>query len=1037
MVELDLSDNNIGDLTSLGELTQLVELDLGVNNISNLAPLAQLTQLTDLFLEVNQISNLAPLAQLTQLTNLSLLLNKIRDISPLAHLKQLTNLYLSRNQVSDVTPLAELTESLTRLGLRHNQVRDVTPLAQLTYLENLDLVENKIIDVTPLAQLIYLEELKLRNNPITDTSPLSPLLDENPDVRIDIEVIRETRETKSGLTITASTPSPLSTITLNGSVVTLTLSGGNFASSLNIRNVLKISGITGINFGVYENDWGWDENDINRISDTEITFDLAYRGTINADTKLIVSVGPGAIKNYNGPALTAEIPVSAASEAEVTGELIASTPFPLTKATLDGSYVKLTLKNKSFGYLDNEGIMVTTSGIPGVGIRRLDVLNERKVLVVQLPFKGNLDADATLTFIVPQTLIKDYDGPPLVATLPVTVKTGKQVLVSETSRPSVYWINKDTHRIESVEPFDAVTNQVRSLTVDAVGGKVYWSEQSSSGGIIKRANLNGTGVEQLISLSFIPTDITIDSIADKLYWVNSRQGTIQSTNLNGENIKTIIKRDDHIVDIAIDAERGKLYWAHQYSIWRVNFDGTGVETPLSGWGTKQTKGIGGMAVVEGKIYWTEHLRWGSTIGNIHRANLNGTDVETLATPLGTPNGIAVDTAAGMVYWANSLGGIQRADINDGEVEAVVSGITALEDFVLVSNTQETALTPTTEATTSAVVGISPASVTSPTVGQQFAFTLNIIGSEAVAGYQATVQFDTTALRFISGANGDYLPAGAFFVQPVVEGNSIKLNAASLAGESSGDGTLATLTFEVITVKPSTLTLSSVLLSNKAGESSRPQVKDAQITEPTRLRGDVNGDGIVNIQDLVLTASSLGQTGQNRADVNSDGIVNIQDLVLVAGALGTGAAAPFLLHPSSLGMLTSADVHQWLFQARQLSLTDAMFQRGILFLEQLLAALIPQETVLLPNYPNPFNPETWIPYQLAVPADVSISIYSSAGQLVRTLDLGHQLVGIYESRSRAAYWNGRNAVGESVASGVYFYTLTAGDFTATRKMLILK
>ncbi len=96
-----------------------------------------------------------------------------------------------------------------------------------------------------------------------------------------------------------------------------------------------------------------------------------------------------------------------------------------------------------------------------------------------------------------------------------------------------------------------------------------------------------------------------------------------------------------------------------------------------------------------------------------------------------------------------------------------------------------------------------------------------------------------------------------------------------------------------------------------------------------------------------------------------------------------------------------------------------------------------DTLLLPNYPNPFNPETWIPYQLAVPSKVSIAIYAADGKLVRTLDLGYQSVGHYDSRSRAAYWDGRNALGEPVASGVYFYTLTAAEFTATRKMLILK
>ena len=100
-------------------------------------------------------------------------------------------------------------------------------------------------------------------------------------------------------------------------------------------------------------------------------------------------------------------------------------------------------------------------------------------------------------------------------------------------------------------------------------------------------------------------------------------------------------------------------------------------------------------------------------------------------------------------------------------------------------------------------------------------------------------------------------------------------------------------------------------------------------------------------------------------------------------------------------------------------------------------VLPAETSLLPNYPNPFNPETWIPYQLAKPVDVSVSIYAADGKLVRTLILGHKQAGIYQSKSRAAYWDGRNQQGEPVASGIYFYTLTAGDFTATKKMLIRK
>ena len=166
-------------------------------------------------------------------------------------------------------------------------------------------------------------------------------------------------------------------------------------------------------------------------------------------------------------------------------------------------------------------------------------------------------------------------------------------------------------------------------------------------------------------------------------------------------------------------------------------------------------------------------------------------------------------------------------------------------------------------------------------------------------------------------------------------------------------------------------------------------------------------------------------------------MNIVDLTLVAGAIGNAAAAPSVRGLDREFAPTRDQVQQWLHQARQMHLTDSAFQRGIRVLEQLLASLTPKETALLPNYPNPFNPETWIPYRLAEPADVTVSIYAADGKLVWTLALGHQPVGIYESRSRAAYWDGRNALGEPVASGVYFYTLTAGEFTVTRKMLIRK
>ena len=202
--------------------------------------------------------------------------------------------------------------------------------------------------------------------------------------------------------------------------------------------------------------------------------------------------------------------------------------------------------------------------------------------------------------------------------------------------------------------------------------------------------------------------------------------------------------------------------------------------------------------------------------------------------------------------------------------------------------------------------------------------------------------------------------------------------------------------------------------------------------------DVNADGVLNILDVVRVASRLGEAGaENEADINGDNTVSVLDLVLIAGRLSATAAAPSAWNLVPDNTFTHTEVQAWLTEAQQLAPTDAVSQRGIALLAHLLAALTPKETVLLPNYPNPFNPETWIPYQLAAPADVTLHIYSVTGTLVRTLKLGHRHIGIYQDRNRAAYWDGKNEQGEPIASGMYFYTLTADDFTATRKMLILK
>ena len=185
--------------------------------------------------------------------------------------------------------------------------------------------------------------------------------------------------------------------------------------------------------------------------------------------------------------------------------------------------------------------------------------------------------------------------------------------------------------------------------------------------------------------------------------------------------------------------------------------------------------------------------------------------------------------------------------------------------------------------------------------------------------------------------------------------------------------------------------------------SEPPEEDSYYTNYTDENNhtDVNSDGIVNIVDLVLVAARYGETitgnPNPNPDVDRSGKVDVNDLVLVATAIDNANSA------------YSAPA-------------------------QLLA---PTETALLSNYPNPFNPETWIPYQLSKDSNVTITIYDTQGVIVRTLPIGFQYAGFYTNRSRATYWDGRNEIGESVASGIYFYQLQAGNVSLLRKMLIMK
>ena len=325
------------------------------------------------------------------------------------------------------------------------------------------------------------------------------------------------------------------------------------------------------------------------------------------------------------------------------------------------------------------------------------------------------------------------------------------------------------------------------------------------------------------------------------------------------------------------------------------------------------------------------------------------------------------------------------------------------------------------------------------------FTLDIRAENIfdMAGWQFDIAFDPAALEAVAVTEGEFLKINGgttFFQSGSIDnarGKITGLSAARLSTQGvAGTGVLIQVRFKAKSAGETQLALQNFQFGSTTGDNIPAGPHEIRITLEERLAtGDVNRDGVISILDLILVAQQLGKRvpAGSPVDINGDGVVSILDLIRVAQGIAGSPAAPAIGAESA----DAATIEAWIAQARLEDDGSLAFKQGIENLQNLLASLIPEETALLANYPNPFNPETWIPYQLAESAEVTLTIYDINGQLVRRLAVGHQAAGMYRSRSRAAYWDGRNHLGESVASGLYFYSLTADNFTATRRMLILK
>ena len=529
---------------------------------------------------------------------------------------------------------------------------------------------------------------------------------------------------------------------------------------------------------------------------------------------------------------------------------------------------------------------------------------------------------------------------------------------------------------------------------------IYWTDSGTD--TIRRANIDGSNVQDIVTTGLrTPTDIAVDLNFDKVYWTDSGTDKIQWADLDGSNIEDIVTTGLRTpTGIVVDTFWGNVFWIDSGTdkIQRASLTSSDViptdisDVVTTGLRTPTDIAIDPYDPNLGKIYWTD-----SGTDKIQRANLDGSNITDLVTTgLRTPTSIALDLVAGKMYWTDSgTDKIQRANLDGSNITDLVT--TGLR-------------TPTSIA-----LDLVAGKMYWTDSGTDKIQRANLDGSnieDIVTAGLRTPKGIALGIPQMVSANPPPDPPGPG-PGPGPDPGSVDVN---------GDGEVTVIDLAIVALSYGT-----------------------QVPSGISIPADVNDDGTVDLSDLTAVAEAIDAAG-NAGTLSIDDVnVVLEAVVEQADAIEAVAEAPAHFSASQHARFAGVayqNVAAAFADAKRLATDDAQLGKWMPLLKELLHRLtemqeVPDTTALLPNYPNPFNPETWIPYHLSKDAAVTLTIYDVSGSTVRSLTLGHQPAGVYQSKHRAAYWDGRNQHGEPVASGVYFYTLTAGEFTATRKLLIIK
>ena len=1073
LTSLELGSNWLSDISALSSLTNLISLNLWGNRISDISPLSALTNLTELIFGESSLSDISAVSSLTNLKSLNLSDNRISDISALSGLTNLKSLKLYGNRISDISVVSGLT-NLTLLGIGSNRISNISVVSGLTNLTEISLTANSIWDISPLLANTGLgsgDEVYVRENPLSYPSITThiPTLQAR-----GVKVIFDNRTpdtlVKISDTITVSNNVLVVEVwdragkPFAGVPVTFTVtSGGGTLSATNTTTNSNGRAESRLTLGI-----GDDPNtvlaSVEGISEP-VTFssvpepmvvipdpNLRARIETRLNKKAGATITPDEMASLTG------LSMGNRNIRDLTGLEFA---INLTKLVLDDN--SLSDISALSGLTNLTGLFLSNNSISDISA--LSGLTNLRELWLGDNTISDISALAGLTHLT-RLHLWDNRISNISALSGLTNLTW--LLLSNNSLSDISALSGLTHlRLLSLS--DNSLSDISALSGLTNLSSLYLSNNSISditalSGLTYLKSLYLTGNDLSNVSALVPVLSGLTNLSSLSLSNNSISDISTLSDLT--NLKGLFLSDNLILDISalsgltyleslnlsnnsisdITALSGLTYLKRLYLSNNSIFDisplvaNTGFgrgdridlrENPLS----YTSIAVHFLALESRRVKVavgdvqpnTRELRLSVPAGiSLVHVPMKVTSVDEDSQPIESVGDLydalgGAETVNLLIShdpktqgWRGYLGDLNRGTSADA-ILTVDKGIIAVMKNAISIRLSGNSLG--TEGISSITLQKGTNLIGVPLRDSRLTRVSDLLNLEGIRGnVPEIIVSDNGAFKRViqAGDDGDIpLTSGGAFVLSAQEEATV-----TIAGHGWAIAAPPTVSQE----------RDFPLTGIQTSDTTPVLAVTGPIVFHAGERGEMShlrsGFGFrVTIKNL--------STGRIDMDVVEDERVGYQ-LTFVDMERGRAAQIGDILEISAQSPNSLISV-----ETLRHTVTAEDVKRSYIQLGVLVAYVIPTETELLPNYPNPFNPETWIPYRLAADADVTVTIYDLGGGVVRRLNVGLMVAAVYERRDKAVYWDGRNEFGERVASGIYFYHLSAGDYSATRKMVISK